>query len=192
MQNISKERIREEFLKLLSGKNALFVLRLMEKVGVLNNLLEATNMADFSRFITFYPKADALERLAVLCANNSIPSWQWSRVQKKRLADYQTNYACPRTKKKARLLLWRLGRPCFLFHLEKFRLTGRLPMARYYAYKRLSMPVFPVSGADFYQAGFRGAQIGRLLKSAQQKWIKMNFTSKKRLVIHSVLSYNKK
>ena len=192
LKNISKERIREEFLKILTGQNSVFVLDLMNQYGLLNAFFKTVDIDGFKRFVSFYPKADALERLAVLCTDHSIPDWQWSRAQKKRLTVYQTPYALPQSQKTARLLLWQIGRPCFLFHLEKFRLTGRLPMAKYYAFKKLSMPVFPVRGSDFYQAGFRGAKIGRLLKAAQQKWIKMNLTSKKRLVIRSVLAYNKK
>ncbi len=190
LQNISKDRIREEFLKLLIGKNASFVIELMAKNGVLNSWFKTVNVADFVRFVALFPEADALERLSILCSDGFLPNWNWSRVQKKRLANYQINYACPRTEKTARLLLWKLGQVDFLFHLKKFHLQKRLSIEKYNYFKCLSVPVFPVSGADFYQAGFRGAQIGRLLKKAQRKWIKMNFPSKKTLVIHSVLSYN--
>lgn len=192
LKQIAVERVKEEFFKILSGKNAPAVLSLMKQGGVLNMLLGQTDTERFKRFVFLFPKSPVWERLIILCPHCTDLNWKWSKSQKKKLTSCQTSYTISRTTCGAKRLIWQIGRAAFLFHLKKERLLGAMPIDRYYAFQKIKKPVFPLLGRDFYRLGYRGKQIGRLIEKSRQIWIKMNFPSKKSLVIKNVLFYNKK
>lgn len=192
LQQISVERIREEFMRILSGKYVSDALRLMDECLLLDLLLPQKNVDDLERFLSLYPEADPLERLAVLTHSTPPLHWKWSRAQKNYLMACCKKETISPCLKNARYLLWRLGRKLFLFHLAKRRLYKPMPMKTYYCLKRLKSPFFPVAGKDFFALGYRGKDIQKMMKRAEKKWVEMNFLRKKTLVIHAVLLYNKK
>lgn len=192
IRRISVERIRDEFMRILEGKYVISALRLMAACKLLPVLLSKADIGALERFLSFYPIANGLERLVVLTADCPPDNWKWSRVQKKYLSACCRPVFGVQNTAQARHFLWKEGRRAFLFHLAKARLHKPFPLTRYYALQRLKTPDFPVNGKDFFLLGFRGNEIQKLLACAEQKWVKMNFSHKKRLVIQSVLRYNRK
>ncbi|MBQ8557488.1 MAG: CCA tRNA nucleotidyltransferase [Alphaproteobacteria bacterium] len=192
LKKISIERIRDEFLKILTAPFASETLFLMQKQAVLDEILPAYNLGLFHKFIHIYPRASALERLAILINGTIMPDWKWSRIQKKELQLLLSDIQIPHSQKQAQYLLWKTGRKNFLFHLYKNRILKPFSLKKFNQLLCLKKPVFPVSGVDLYQKGFNGKEIQQKLCLAEKLWVQKNFPSKKSLVIKYVLEYNKK
>lgn len=63
LDRLSGERIRSEFLKILSGDNVYIVLKLMEKAGVMKHILDVPLDAASSELFSYFP---AVGKLAML------------------------------------------------------------------------------------------------------------------------------
>lgn len=192
LKKISVERIRDEFLKILTAPFASDTLFLMQQLAVLDEIIPTYNLCLFQKFIHIYPQASALERLAILISGATIPDWKWSRIQKKELQFLLSDIKISRTRKQAQYLLWKTGRKNFLFHLYKNRILKPFSLKKFNQLLCLKQPVFPISGVDFYQKGFNGKEIQQKLCLAEKVWVQKNFPSKKSLVIKYVLEYNNK
>ena len=68
LETLSRERVRAESLKLLAARRAPLALRLMDRLGLLEDLFGCPADPDtVERLLAFAPDANALTRLAALC-----------------------------------------------------------------------------------------------------------------------------
>ncbi len=192
LKQISIERIREEILRLLSKPFVIEALRLMRQSRVAEVIFPACDVDRLERFITIYPKSDALERLVILTNETNKIDWKWSREQQKRLALYALPISFDAPDNIIKHMLWKIGKEAFLFHLAKAETDGLLTNERKSELENWEMPIFPIQGKDLMSIGFRGADISLQLKEAENLWVKIGLPNEKKLVIEYLLDYNNK
>lgn len=189
LEKIAWERKQEELLRLLTAPDPLPALTYMKQIGLFEILNLPTHLDKLALFIQLFPHSNALQRLSILTDAPVLAHWRLSREQQKLLKLYHKNYDF-KDKNECRYLLWQLGREAFLFHLHKYRLTHDLSAPVLKKIKSLRAPVFPISGYDLYEMGFRGLQIKEQLNLSKKIWCELNFCRKKRLVLKQLLIYN--
>ena len=190
--SISVERIRAEMMKLLMGRYVINSLNLMQESGVLSVILPKADVGRLATFLKSYPRADSLMRLSALVDSPQAVAWKWSKAERKQLGLYGATVQIGKTKAENRYLLWKIGKPAYLFHLHIFQLNHSLSELEFQKFKKIKMPVFTIRGSDLYNLGWRGAEIHRQMQRAEEFWVELNFSRKKRLVIEKLLSYNEK
>jgi poly(A) polymerase len=191
LQQLSRERIGQEFCKLLCGARASEVAKLMNEAGVSRTLFEAdlrdTLLAcvnaraktlgvvpDYTTLLNaaLPLSADKLSTLLRLSNNQtrSLNELQSATAPTPALRDierkvvlYQTG---AQTWSRAVLLAWAsLG----LGEEDEWRRLLKLP-------DEWQVPVFPVKGSDVVAAGFEaGPQVGKVLKSLEDWWMAGGF-----------------
>lgn len=191
LKHISIERIRSEMMKLLTGKEAVATLRLMHENQILSFIFPTYQLEELENFLAIYPQATAFERLSVLVPNAKQLPWKWSRAEKKHLKNLSEPLPIGQDMQQNRYQLWQTGQPNFLFHVARARQHHLITPQTAKQAAALTMPLFPLKGADILAIGFQGAAIARQLKVAESLWVKMNFPAEKKLVIDSLLRYNK-
>lgn len=190
LKNISVERIQAEMKRLLMAPHVIQALALMHQAGVLAVLIPQYHINRLADFIHIYPQADFLQRLSVLTDNPLALNWKWSRSQKKQIQQYLLPVCITMDDIQNKYLLWQLGWGGFLFHVYQAVLNCRLSLCEVQNMYRWTMPVFPVTGYDVYQLGFRGKEIADQLKIAENLWVKIGLPCEKKLVINALLRYN--
>ncbi len=193
LRQISIERIREEMLKLLMKPFVIDVLKLMADTHILDIILpnQQFDIDKLKNFIGIYPESDSIARLTILTSNPENILWKWSNEQTKRLKSYAAHIEMSESELQNQYLLWQIGKEAFLFHLTEKQLSGMLSAEQADKFKNLPLPVFPVTGGDVAQLGFKGSEISKQLKIAEQLWVELGLSNEKMLVIKSLLDYNK-
>ena len=185
---LSKERIRDEMLKLLSVPNPQKALHFMARTGVLKKVLNDYNLSDLGYLFKKEKQAgvqtNALFRLWVLC-QKKLPDWPLSRVQKRavRLWILGWNMSLDKNYYEA---LFRLGRDAFLnlILLKKKKIT----FASFLFYKSLKEPTAPFCAKDVAEYfHLNGRDLGKKLKLCEDVWLKMNCPIKKEVVFKKIL-----
>lgn len=189
IQSLSKERITQEFLKILAQKDAAELLSLMfDNVVLLNPDIRDSNYTAkaMDRFVdmqTRYEAESIIARLGLLCGFAK-EKWQnWlvlSNTQIKELETIQDVLLVLKSvcKKKIRELIYRYGNSAVMqAYLVKLSLNNDYPdleiidIARYW-----QAPQFEISGKDLMERGIRaGPELGKKLKSLEEDWIKSDF-----------------
>lgn len=190
LQKISVERIRIEMLKLLEKPYAIEALKLMKERQVLDVILPDTNITLLEQFLKISPHATILERFAILVPNANKIQWKWSREQQKKLNLFNKSIPIEQDENSNRYLQWKLGRDIYLYHLTKAHLLHLLSKNQYDSFKKLTCPIFPITGGDLCQLGFKGSTIHQQLKIAELLWRKLGMPTEKKLVIENLLRYN--
>ena len=200
LDQLSRERVRMELIKLLAARRATPTLADMAEAGLLQRVLGTVplvagfeNMAKAEAAIG--AAADPLRRLGALAA--IVPEqaellWQklrLSNAEHERLSSMALvwrHIAPAADEQAARALLYRL-KP------EKFTDAALLAWARSQASAhdetwhalatlpaRWSVPVFPLKAADFIARGVeKGPALGKALAAAEEAWIAAGFPSDK-------------
>ena len=148
LNNLSKERIRDEMFKLLSVLDPQKALHFMARSGVLKKIL-----GDFDLWALKYLlkkekaagfQTDALFRLWVLC-KKKLPEWPLTRAQKKSYLLWNLGVDMP-LEKNYDEALFRLGKEAFLnlILLKKKKIS----FASFHFYESLKVPVTPFTAAD--------------------------------------------
>jgi len=197
VEQLSRERVRMELLKLLVAQGAAPALTAMSEAGLLVSLLGGVPLiADFARMgeieAALGLPPDAVRRLGAL---NVIVMEDAERLwQRLRLANAEYDRLASMAERwrglspavgdaAARTLLYRLG-------LERFRDRVLLAWARSGAKaddkawrdfatlpERWPVPSFPLKAADFMQRGVaKGPALGEALRAAEEAWIAANFS----------------
>ncbi len=191
LTGISKERKREELLKILALKHCDKVMAFMDECHVLSEILPKTDIPALTAFLNVYPDADVWERLSVL-TNGSSPDLGLSRVRKKDLADLALPITFSNDLVYERLRLYRIKERPFKHHIYQALSQNKLDKHLAKSLLDLKMPTFPLKGADFINAGFSsGPHIQKLLQSAELFWAQNGFSENKTLVLNQFLAYNK-
>ncbi len=191
LNTISKERKREELLKILSLTHCDKVMAFMDECGVLSEILPETNIPALTAFLNVCPNADIWERLSVL-TNGASPDLGLSRAHKKDLADLAVSMTFSTDLVHERLRLYRIKERPFKHHIYRALSQNKLDKHLAQTLLDLTMPTFPLRGIDFINAGFEsGPHIQKLLQSAELFWAQNGFSDNKTLVLNQFLAYNK-
>ncbi|WP_158809504.1 CCA tRNA nucleotidyltransferase [Beijerinckia sp. L45] len=191
---LSRERIRQELLKLLVARRAAAVVAVISECGLLGPLLHGVAQpARLSRLLRIDPEADGPLRLAALGVQIS------EDAERLRMALRLSNQEAARldTAAKAlvalhgidlpppigdlRTMLFRAGRQgaCDALRLAQAESRAAASDSAWSAALRFLRdtpePHMPFSGADLMARGFSGRALGEALKNLQAQWIRAGF-----------------
>ena len=200
LAQLSRERVRMEFVKLLVAPRAAVALEAMADAGLLGLLLDGvpngahlSAMIDIERAQSLAP--DAMRRLAalaVLVAEDAQRLWQKLRLsnaehaQLTAMAEGWRRISPALTEHQQQTLLYRLGPGTFADQAllgwarsgasaddAKWRAVATLP-------QRWTAPAFPIKAADLMARGVeKGPRLGEALAAAENAWIAADFPSQK-------------
>jgi poly(A) polymerase len=196
LEQLSRERVRTELLKLLVAKGVTPTLTIMQEAGILVSILGGVPLiADVTRMSAIETAlglpADPIRRLAAL---NVLVAEDGERLsQRLRLANVEQarlvsmgegwwQVSPEAGEATARVLLYRLEPQHFLDRVilawsrkaakpddSNWRLLATLP-------QRWSIPIFPLKAANFMQRGVeKGPALGAAMRMAEEAWIAAGF-----------------
>jgi poly(A) polymerase len=195
LEQLSRERVRMELLKLLLARHATAALAVMNESGLLVPVLGGVpDLAGFENMVKVEQAAalpaDPVQRLGALgvrVAEDAERLWQrlrLSNLEHERLNSMSESWwrVAPADDKAARALLYRLGPARFVdrallawarspatAHDPAWRTLVTLP-------ERWTAPVFPLKAADFIRRSVQpGPGLGAALHEAEQAWIAADF-----------------
>jgi poly(A) polymerase len=196
LDQLSRERVRMELLKLLVAKAVIPVLTVMADAGLLGSILGGVPLvADAGRMVELEAAlglpADPIRRLAALAvfiaedAERLMQRLRLANVEFERLASMAQVWSrriVPAGDALARPWLYRLGSEHFLDRVllawaragasptdAEWRVLASLP-------QRWTPPVFPLKAADFMQRGIeKGPALGNAIRAAEEAWIAADF-----------------
>lgn len=197
MEQLSRERVRMELLKLLVAKHAVATVATMAEAGLLVPVLGGVPyLASFANMTKVeaaigWP-ADPVQRLGalgVMVTEDGERLWQRLRLsngEHARLVSMGEGWwrVSPADEKAGRALLYRLGAERFADRVllawarspagaadEDWRGLATLP-------ERWVVPVFPLKAADLIGRGLaKGPPLGAALRAAEEAWIGADFPS---------------
>jgi poly(A) polymerase len=183
---LSKERITQEFLKILGTQNAAAILSLMFSSGVLVDMGKNFAPDMMEKFCGMQTRHEAVHVIARLFCLAGMKAEFFeerlilSNAQKKMMETLEEGFASLKSihLKNTRALVYKTGNDAALqIYLLKLAETNApvdlelVDMARYW-----QAPKFPVTGEDLRAAGVPpGPQMGQKLKSLEEKWIASDF-----------------
>jgi len=196
LEQLSRERVRMEMLKLLVAKHAVPTLALMTETGLLEQVLGGVpllasyaNMAKLEAALSLPP--DAVRRLGALGVSVAedaerlrerlrLTNAEYERLTS--MADGWWQISARSDEHEARVLLYRLGDERFIDRVllawarapegaadQPWHALATLPA-------RWSAPAFPLKAADFMARGVpKGPRLGAALAAAEAAWIAAGF-----------------
>lgn len=193
IKTLSRERITQEVLKLLSAPRCVGVLQIMREHKILPALFSGTtDFEGLARLVKNEPVANVAARLAMLGAGTKTGQKKLEttlilpnalRTEISRV--YQATTGLKRMDDKAlQKLLYRYGRETALGAFDVFCAKKNIPAAerrkgREFLENR-PIPVFPVTGRDLLRTGLTaGPEMGKALKRLEAAWIKSGFALSK-------------
>jgi len=198
LEQLSRERIRMEVLKLLSARHAVPTLATMTENGLIETVLGGVpllasfgNMVKLEAALAFSP--DVVRRLGALGvavaedAERLRERLRLANAEHERLlsmADGWWRISAATGEHEARVLLYRLGGEKFTDRVlvAWTRAPEGAADAHWHALATLparwTVPVFPLKAADFIARGVeRGPKLGAALRAAEAAWIAADFAS---------------
>jgi poly(A) polymerase len=196
LDQLSRERVRMELMKLLVAPGAAPTIEVMADAGLLTRVLAGVPYLATFEVITRVEEAagiapDATQRLAALAV--AIPEdaerlWEKLRLtnaEHARLAamgGHWRQFVPAMSEAAARALLYRLKpeafTDCVLLAWARSRASDRDAQWRALAAlpSRWSVPAFPLKAADFIARGVeKGPALGEALRAAEEAWIAADF-----------------
>tara|TARA_B100001939_G_scaffold348192_1_gene373629 strand:+ start:21219 stop:22430 length:1212 start_codon:yes stop_codon:yes gene_type:complete len=190
---LSGERLAQEMKKLLSYPAAEWIVPIMAKHGILEKILP--QFSELERFLIYIRhehmagRRDVLGRLCALLPQD--PKQARLAGHHLRLSSRETglleDMAHPRpditpelSEPALRRAVYEVGKTVVIYHLilngtDQRRLKKTLQVV-----ENWEIPVFPLRGRDLVAGGMeRGPELGRLLKTLEQKWIESDFSLNK-------------
>jgi tRNA nucleotidyltransferase/poly(A) polymerase len=200
LAQLSRERVRMEFVKLLVAPRAALVLEAMADTGLFGLLLDGVpNGVNFSAMVAIETALslppDAMRRLAalsVLVAEDAERLWQKlrlsnaERAQLAAMAEGWRRISPALNEHRQQVLLYRLGASTFSDQTllgwarsgasaddKDWRALASLP-------QHWNAPTFPIRAADLMARGVeKGPKLGAALEAAEKAWIAAGFPSAK-------------
>ena len=195
LKNVSIERIRDEFIKILLTPNAASVIGVMLENEILGNWLGKSEYLDNLDFLSKLEKSsnilpNAMRRLFVLyfpnktLAENIAMRLHLTKRQKEMLIAWSNdkigieNILEPKLRRK---VIFYFGKEfCFdklvIEAARKMVVPEKLNDIKNVIFNEI-VPIFPVSGKDVIRAGkLENAQIGAILDRLKQNWIESDFS----------------
>ena len=167
---LSRERIRDELLKLLVAREAVAVTRLMVERGILKPVLPEIDLAGVARMAALAPREpqpDPFRRLVALLPDAAAVEAVGARLklsnhERKRIA----LAAEPRGTSGPHELIYRLGQTGAA---DRLLLAGEEPLD-------WTPPVLPITGGALVQMGLRkGPLVAATLRRIEDRWIAADF-----------------
>jgi poly(A) polymerase len=201
LDQLSRERVRMELLKLLLARHATAALAVMAESGLLLPVLGGVpDLAGFENMAKVEAaagiQADPVQRLGALGARITEDGerlWQrlrLSNAEHERLQSMSEAWwrISPANEKEARALLYRLGPERFVDRVliawarswtDSSRAANDAPWRTLAALpERWTAPVFPLKAADFIERGVeKGPALGAAMHEAEEAWIDADFPS---------------
>jgi poly(A) polymerase len=195
LDQLSRERVRMELLKLLVAPHAIATIAVMTEIGILVTVLGGVpHLASFANLTKIETAlgmpADPVRRLGALGvivtedADRLLQRLRLTNAEHARLLSIGDRWwrMTPTGDKEERALLYRLGSERFTDRAlvawsrsqagvpdDTWRALATLPM-------RWVMPVFPLKAADFMKRGVaKGPALGEALRAAEEAWIAADF-----------------
>jgi poly(A) polymerase len=196
LQTLSAERIAQEMLKLLAGANAVPVLKLMARNGVLKYVI---SFRDEFRTIARLPPDPILR--AVVLAKDPISlqqDWRLSNEQGRRIENL-LGCSLPTAglrENEQRRILYHVGAETWRDSVRLAWARSRAPLSDR-AWKRMvalpsrwQAPRFPVSGHDLIELGHTsGPALGQALRRLEDDWIAADFKPAKHDLLERLKGY---
>lgn len=191
---LSKERITQEFIKIIMCEQASAILALMFDCGVLKALKFASYRKEILDALcagqTKYALKDMVPRLWALCgfdADNLKSLEQYVMLSKKQKREikglaHALEYLAKRDEQAVKVALYRCGRAAtiqalILQHANGTMDQNQLEQGMEFAQSWV-IPTFPVSGNDLIAKGIKpGPELGAELNALEQNWIDRGFTN---------------
>ena len=189
LEKVSKERQRDELLKILSLPRVIDVLRQMQKARILKILIPTSSTSLFQ-----LQKLVSREKFLGLPSNPLLHLWvlsgtstdlKLSNSQKDFLKKMSQAVRYPlKTQKDLLTVLYLFGpdvfKSCLLLRKKKISFGAWL------FYKQLKAPIFPITAEDIRKKeGLSGKELGQKLKAYEQKWMLLGFPNEKKVVFSS-------
>lgn len=195
LDQLSRERVRMELMKLLVAPHATPVLAIMSETGILVRVVGGVPLlASFENMakveVAIGVPADPVQRLGALGvwlsedAERLFQRLRLSNVEHERLVSMGDAWwrIKPSDEKAGRALLYRIGPQCFIDRVlaawarsregaadRNWKLLAELP-------QRWTAPVFPLKSADFVSRGIeKGPGLGAAMRAAEEAWIAADF-----------------
>lgn len=192
LNQISKERKRDELFKILMQNGAPITLRFMEQTGVLSYLVHRADIQGLEKFLAVNAQAPLLQRLSIL-TGKCLPDLALSNVQKQTLELFGETADLNAPLKNIKELLYLKGLDAFQFYIKRALSLKQITPQQAKEYAALTLPVFPLTGGDLLAAGYKeGPQMKELFMLAKSIWADLDFTDNKTLVLKALMAYNKK
>jgi len=197
MDQLSAERVRAEFLRLLAAPRAVEIVRVMVEAGLIEHLLGVRGRPDLLQRVVDIEAAldlapDPLMRLAVLSGGGRHltplgAKLRLSNAESERLARLvlpDPAFSPETDEAEARAFLYRFGAETFrdgvvfAWVFSEASPSDAAWRERYFLPSRWPVPVLPVRGADLLDKGLAaGPAIGRIIRAFEEWWISEDFPS---------------
>ncbi len=198
--NLSSERIRDEFFKILSCQNRdglWLVISKMQEVGILTLILQ--NEGNLNRLKNLFELEIILENqfkpLILLASLHHEPQINLSKIEKKYLQVIaNSNFVIDfkSSKKDILALLLEFDRQTIIDALTIKLINNNLQILidNFLRISRIiadaEIPDFPVNGHDLIAIGIVPENIGKVLKIAQKYWLETDFFATKPQIINFI------
>ena len=193
IKNLSKERINQEFLKILGHQNAAKTLKIIFELGLLKDICFQTDLNQLSQFISFQTRFNlddansdnAHFRLAMLArtdedlskiihylrlTNKSIQNLKKSYDESQKINE---NMSYEDLKTQSYWLNVPIMMNAYLISAAKHSF---LPIDTLENLKNWKKPYFPVTGDELIALGLKqGPELGHIIKKVEQWWVDHNF-----------------
>ena len=216
LKKLSRERIKEEFFKIIAASRAADVLKIMEQTGVLDFISEDIHdISALSQLIWLETRGivlpgltvDITRRLATiltLTSENILyqkKKLRLSNEEEKRLLALSCCRDILKLLKTLGILktIYLYGKEnvldSLLIEFSKHRSSSsylsfsedRLFIAFLEEVTNSSVPRFPIKGSELQELGFKGASIGKTLKILEKEWLDHNFSLDKKQLLEYAL-----
>ena len=183
---LSKERITQEFLKILELKNVSDVLNIIVECGVLKNLHKDFVKDQMELLVSLQNNVechDVFSRLLLFCGfdiKRAHSALSLSNAQKKEMENISkclNDFDLLDLKNMRRAIYWYGNIIATQTYLLTLVLKGGtmdnnlLDVAKYWV-----APVFPITGNDLMEKGYtQGLELGAKLKELEEEWIERDF-----------------
>ena len=189
VDTLSKERIAQEFLKLLAASNAVAVLAMMQDARILPQVYsDAYDAQALHRLITLQEEHSAVDITARLLLLGGLKAemlavyadtMTLSNKFRKRYDDILSAYAMLEEGADVKIVIYRKGhypaRQALLLQTACHSTSADMTLCDTW-----QVPQFPVSGEDLMAAGIaQGPQIGRILRDLEDYWLQNDFAPDK-------------
>ena len=189
LTQLSRERVTDEFLKILSLSSPLYALKTMDETGVLRQILHPQQWAHIEALIHLEKATkkspSSLLRLAALISNieDIEIHLRLSKKQLRTVKFLRVNQT-PLTQNSFKQQIYKLGKE-MAFELIFFQLSHKIASKNISLTKGTSLfstfqknydaweiPLFPLTGHDVLNSHIpQGEKVGTLLKMVQQWWL---------------------
>lgn len=185
IQNLSGERVWQEFEKILMSKRVMQAIPVLATVGLLSEILPDYKSYDaFLKYTKIEKKLklkSPLGRLSCLLPKEEqnikkiTNSLKLSNIEKDRLFKYAADYEKhDLTARSIRRVLYRYGKDVVIYNLIR---RGVLDLKTLYYINDYIIPELPVRGQDLIDEGWKaGREMGAELKRREQIWIDNDFS----------------